>query len=861
MPSSLFRSTHPSFQLGFLHSGGTDLPLDLNTIGVKYSFYENIVGGEKAGEENCITVDSCDHASFLAVKRWLHQNNSVTVPFFNLELTVVDEVTSKFINDGIVHVYVDNAEITPILGETVTNSFGHACIQIPFQPYTHYKVAIEKDGYLYDATDFAYGGMAFVTGGTIQNGSPYYGHISFQLYSEEKCGDGIDNDFDGEVDEECGLFHVVQVTDNSYSDIAPDLNDNGKVVWVAAGKDNENTICTYDPAAVPSVSTYVDKNHASNPEINDSDQILWHQVIDGNIGTSTKVRLYLSSNSGSELLVSSASYARIENSSLTNSGLVTWDHPYNGAYGGQRAIYYYDSNNNINYVDFEVDENQSKPDINEHGQIVWISSLNGETTVKLLGHGEIVTLSLPQHSINAYPQINDLGHVVWMCGDGDGYDLCFYNGNSVIQITDDDGDDYEPLINNHDEIVWVKNDGHDSEVFFFENGVTTQLTDNDYDDNRLQINNVGHVVWSGYDGHDQEIFFYNGEFVSQITDNDTLDYSPVINDKSQVVWIGDEFTSSNGSHYGDMELFFATPGRLIDIDEDSVIDDFDRCPDTPANEQSNRHGCSLSQLTVRLVTPIGGRIVSPDVAEFNQYNFTWQEIDHPNNSSFEYCVSIKKDLDIDESVYEGCDLGELAHATQLAYSLAPDTGYVWVVWARDTNSEIWSQPSYGYFSTPPHELCLDGVDNDLDGEIDEDCRYAYLDEEKSVILDDTTGLLWENFDGRCGYYLMCDVTLSQARSYCSSLVLGGYSDWRLPSSSELANLVYCSNGKLTPTYSSSGCFDSSRGNYSRPTIDSAFTGWRGNNTCWTSNSYVVSFQSGGYQQLPTNYERDVRCVR
>lgn len=38
----------------------------------------------------------------------------------------------------------------------------------------------------------------------------------------------------------------------------------------------------------------------------------------------------------------------------------------------------------------------------------------------------------------------------------------------------------------------------------------------------------------------------------------------------------------------------------------------------------------------------------------------------------------------------------------------------------------------------------------------------------------------------------------QANAFCNTLVLGGYSDWRLPDKNELKSLVYCSNGHHTP---------------------------------------------------------------
>jgi len=40
------------------------------------------------------------------------------------------------------------------------------------------------------------------------------------------------------------------------------------------------------------------------------------------------------------------------------------------------------------------------------------------------------------------------------------------------------------------------------------NAEVIELTDNDYDDFAPQINNAGDIVWSGYDGNDWEVFLY-----------------------------------------------------------------------------------------------------------------------------------------------------------------------------------------------------------------------------------------------------------------------------------------------------------------------------------------------------------------
>jgi hypothetical protein len=58
---------------------------------------------------------------------------------------------------------------------------------------------------------------------------------------------------------------------------------------------------------------------------------------------------------------------------------------------------------------------------------------------------------------------------------------------------------------------------------------------------------------------------------------------------------------------------------------------------------------------------------------------------------------------------------------------------------------------------------------------------SYTDNGNGTITDNITGLIWQKTDGG-------EMTFESASSYCESLNLGGYSDWRLPSCVELFSI-------------------------------------------------------------------------
>jgi len=144
-----------------------------------------------------------------------------------------------------------------------------------------------------------------------------------------------------------------------------------------------------------------------------------------------------------------------------------------------------------------------------------------------------------------------------------------------------------------------------------------------------------------------------------------------------------------------------------------------------------------------------------------------------------------------------------------------------------------------------------------------------------VVIDNKTGLMWQRERAPNS------MTHEKAIEYCENLSLGGYSDWRLPSISELKTLIVgCQSGtdacKVSDTCLSWGkcrsdaCYcDANKG----PGEDGYYWQkgvWQGGGTWfWSSsvrsdNSYYawgVGFGNGNVGYDNRNGDDDVRCVR
>jgi len=142
------------------------------------------------------------------------------------------------------------------------------------------------------------------------------------------------------------------------------------------------------------------------------------------------------------------------------------------------------------------------------------------------------------------------------------------------------------------------------------------------------------------------------------------------------------------------------------------------------------------------------------------------------------------------------------------------------------------------------------------------------DDDKEVVVDNLTGLMWQdNADVESvtkqwltdENYDICDDNNSApecydtsgdtATSYCENLELGGYSDWRLPTSKELEGIV--DYGKVDPSIDTSVFQHTSSSIYwSSTTIE-----------IYHEEAWYVIFYDGNVDGSNKYFDFYVRCVR
>jgi hypothetical protein len=327
-------------------------------------------------------------------------------------------------------------------------------------------------------------------------------------------------------------YVLIPLTDNSYNDTLPQINNNGYVVWV--GYDRAKTeIFLYNNKSIKQISYDALSNSNSGPKINNNGHVVWY----GADGSGWKIFFYDGTNVTNISNTSNYNF----NPQINDNDYVVWEE---GSIS--KMISLYDGTSTIQLTSAFSDNRN--PRINNNGYVVWQGW--GQKSQIYLYDGSSTTNISDNDYDNHDPQINDNGYVVWSGFDGSDDEIFLYDGTSTTQITYNSYNDLSPQINNNGYVVWQGSDGHDTEIFLYDGTNTTNISNNDYYDYDPQISNNGYVVWIGWDGTDEEIFLYNGTTTIQLTNNTYNDAYPEINDNGWAVF---------GVWDHDYEIFIARP--------------------------------------------------------------------------------------------------------------------------------------------------------------------------------------------------------------------------------------------------------------------------------------------------------------
>lgn len=106
-------------------------------------------------------------------------------------------------------------------------------------------------------------------------------------------------------------------------------------------------------------------------------------------------------------------------------------------------------------------------------------------------------------------------------------------------------------------------------------------------------------------------------------------------------------------------------------------------------------------------------------------------------------------------------------STDYAGTFDGDKKYAWYIYFTYDGNDS--------FTPKSQSLCVQAVRGGQS-------QSSYVDNNNGTITDTTTGLMWQQDTPNV-------MTWEQALSYCESLNLGGYTDWRLPTKKELRSLV------------------------------------------------------------------------
>lgn len=273
-------------------------------------------------------------------------------------------------------------------------------------------------------------------------------------------------------------FTTTQFTNNDYSDVQPQINDNGWIVW----QRNQIEVLLYNGSTTIQLTDW-----GVGPQINNKGWVVWHGY---GVKPYSEIFLY---NGSTTTQLTDNDYVELS-CQINDLGSVVWT----GWDGHDYEIFLYNGSTTIQLTNNDYDD--WAPQINNNGWVVWFAS-DGHDYEIFLFNGSIVSQFTNNDYDDVSPAINDNGWIVWDIGEF----FLLYDGNTTIQLPNNSAGGM-PQINNNGWVVWHGGDV-DNEIFLYDGNTTIQITSNDYEDAAPQINNNGWVVWFAEgSGAEAEIF-------------------------------------------------------------------------------------------------------------------------------------------------------------------------------------------------------------------------------------------------------------------------------------------------------------------------------------------------------------------
>jgi len=183
-------------------------------------------------------------------------------------------------------------------------------------------------------------------------------------------------------------------------------------------------------------------------------------------------------------------------------------------------------------------------------------------------------------------------------------------------------------------------------------------------------------------------------------------------------------------------------------------------------------------------------------------------------------------------------------------TLVPNDATHLLIFTKNDNGEMETGVSTPIFDDDGIERNLPdtGQSSSYTGTFGEDADYlinplSFTDNGDGTVTDNNTKQMWQQAD---------DNTLrtwENAGTYCTNLSLGGYYDWRLPSSKELQTIV--KHGSITPAIDTNYFLNTNSSDYWSSTIKAGDTNY----------AWYVNFSYGDVYSYIKSGSYGVRCVR